>query len=416
VNREIFQKLRGILVKFYPEEPRVQRVIHDADIDSSRIHFGTDSQSIWHSVLTEAEKMGRVDELLRVVEIDYGTSQEFRAVYDHYYHSIGKSGYGQTSHRGFAAHIDITKLKFSDRKQECDLFHRILCHESLYRGLIIHSNGQSRAGKSTLLTMFDRMCQATTLPWPTTAKFFDARRIISWQEILDSTVKSLGETHFPNYLQLRSGSEDSRRESEIRHFSGAPVMINRTFTNQFEGVVHSGLGDTKSGHSETIGYRISAMPEWGLSEHSSFIVRETRQQLTRTFLRELNNLPEKRQVVWLIDTAENLGPENRDWVEDIFWEISEANTQRLILVVAGKEQLLADHPAWSMYVQKLPIAFTVDVVAEIVATISPDWDQSQIQTLARTFYRAAKGDPMMIMMQIDIFIEEQGIVYGEPRI
>ena len=78
--------------------------------------------------------------------------------------------------------IDISKLKFSDRKHECEIFRRILHRQIPYRGLIVHSNGQSRAGKSTLLTMFRRMCQDTTLPWRTTDKFFDSRLFIIWQE------------------------------------------------------------------------------------------------------------------------------------------------------------------------------------------------------------------------------------------
>ena len=309
--------------------------------------------------------------------------------------------------------IDISKLKFSDRKHECEIFRRILHRQIPYRGLIVHSNGQSRAGKSTLLTMFRRMCQDTTLPWRTTDKFFDARRFISWQEILDSTVTSLGEANFANYLQLRSGSGDSRKSGNMRQTGALSAVLTSTPSHQVDDLAHNSASDNKSGQSETIDRSISTMQENRFITDTPVNLKETRQQLTRTFLRELNNLPEQHQVVWLIDTAENLSPETHDWLDDLFWEIGESTTQRLILVVAGKEKLLSFHPAWSMYVQEIPIAFTVDVIGEIVSTILPNWDRADIQPLARTIYRVGKGDPMTIMMNIDIFIEEQGIVYGE---
>ncbi len=406
VNREIVQKLREIFAEFYPEEPHIRRIIYDADIDSSRITFGVDAQSVWHAVLMEAQHVERVEELLRVVGKNYGDTQKFRAICDQYYHSIGKSRDDQTSHHRLATHIDIDKLKFSDRKWECELFRQILHRESLYRGLIIHSNGQSQAGKSILLAMFKRICETTTPPWSTTPKLFDARQFITWQEILDRTVTALGEAYFPNYLQMRSGIGDSRYETEARYSSGSSFAIDSSNTSQVESLPNSGSGDAKSGHHS------SPMLEGRLSPDNAIAIKDTRQQLTSAFLRELNSLPEHRQVVWLIDTAEKLEMETRRWVEDIFGEISESNTQRLILVVASKEPLLTFHPAWEMYVHQFPIAYTVDIVEAIYAAVMPNWDQTTRRNLANMTYRIANGDPIRIKQELDNFIKEQWLAYG----
>lgn len=71
-NRHDTRRLRHCLVKFYPDELSIRRVLADAKIAAKRIRFGDSADNIWQAVLTEAEHSGRLDALLDVVRREYG--------------------------------------------------------------------------------------------------------------------------------------------------------------------------------------------------------------------------------------------------------------------------------------------------------------------------------------------------------
>ena len=50
------RRLRHHLARLYPDEANIRRVLADAGIEAMRIPFGTSVETVWHSVLTEAEK------------------------------------------------------------------------------------------------------------------------------------------------------------------------------------------------------------------------------------------------------------------------------------------------------------------------------------------------------------------------
>lgn len=91
MSQQYLIELRTALVELYPDDASIRRVAADAGIHSSRIAFTAIAVNAWHSLLTEAEKVGRVNVLLGVVENEYRDNKEFREACAAYRQAADKS-------------------------------------------------------------------------------------------------------------------------------------------------------------------------------------------------------------------------------------------------------------------------------------------------------------------------------------
>lgn len=69
-------RLRSILADLYPDEASTRRIIADAGFMAGQIAFSPRALDTWHSILTEANKTGKVDRLFEVVLSEYGSNQQ----------------------------------------------------------------------------------------------------------------------------------------------------------------------------------------------------------------------------------------------------------------------------------------------------------------------------------------------------
>lgn len=94
VKTEIITKLRDVLVTLYPDDSSIRRVIHDSGLNLSHIDLNSTPINTWHSILTEAEKSGRVDALLGVAKSksEYGDNEKLRDACDAYHQSASQTG------------------------------------------------------------------------------------------------------------------------------------------------------------------------------------------------------------------------------------------------------------------------------------------------------------------------------------
>jgi hypothetical protein len=90
MNQTIFVDLRACLAKLYPDEYSIRRITADAGLDAWRIIFNSTPINNWHSILTEANKLTRIDALLDVVDREYGGNQEFQTTCVAYRRSKGQ--------------------------------------------------------------------------------------------------------------------------------------------------------------------------------------------------------------------------------------------------------------------------------------------------------------------------------------
>lgn len=91
MESEVLAKLRNVLAKLYPDEASMRRISHDAGLDLTRVALNSSATNNWHSVLIEAEKLGRVNALLTVVKQEYRSNQEFLDAYNAYHHSTSQT-------------------------------------------------------------------------------------------------------------------------------------------------------------------------------------------------------------------------------------------------------------------------------------------------------------------------------------
>jgi len=79
-----FSNLRNILAQLYPDEASTRRVAHDAGLSATRISFSAIAINTWHTILTEAENVNKVDALLDVVLEEYGDNPALHSTYEAY--------------------------------------------------------------------------------------------------------------------------------------------------------------------------------------------------------------------------------------------------------------------------------------------------------------------------------------------
>ncbi|MEZ4866679.1 MAG: CHAT domain-containing protein [Caldilineaceae bacterium] len=70
MDRTIRIKLRKLLVELYEDSRKIRQIISDADLNAGRINLGGSADNIWHDVLTEAEKVSKVDQLIETIRAD----------------------------------------------------------------------------------------------------------------------------------------------------------------------------------------------------------------------------------------------------------------------------------------------------------------------------------------------------------
>lgn len=88
----MFVTLRDILVELYPDEASARRIVDDAGLDSALISFSTHAKNNWHMILTEADKHGKVEDLLAIALGEYGENPELRNACEANRKLVGQGG------------------------------------------------------------------------------------------------------------------------------------------------------------------------------------------------------------------------------------------------------------------------------------------------------------------------------------
>lgn len=307
------------------------------------------------------------------------------------------------------------ELRFSDRKKECGLFSQILCCQTSIRGLIMHSEGKGAVGKSTLLMMFQDMCGVSDLSVPSYPLYFTAARLVKWQTILDASVDALGHAFFRKFTALRKAYDTAIKRGPITPRAGSgPTHIHQEthFHSPVTGPLHAGSGNIEMGKPESVTPDAARLSSSEYPTEPVMSYDQIREYLTTVFLQELVRIPDPLQIVWLVDTAEMLGEEEKAWLTEMFWQIVEGKADRLVLVVAGKEKLRCE-PQWMAKVKEMPVSnFTEDIIVEILLDIWPaDTDTRLHRGLARQLVDKCDGRPLEVRMEIESILGVEGEAY-----
>lgn len=68
---EALRALRAVLVGLYQDRDSIRRVVDDAGVNTAQINFQGAPADIWHSVLLEADKSGRIGSIVQTATDEY---------------------------------------------------------------------------------------------------------------------------------------------------------------------------------------------------------------------------------------------------------------------------------------------------------------------------------------------------------
>lgn len=68
---ELHRRIRSLLAYLYSDETSAKRIASDAGIDPRRIDFSGKANDIWQSIVAEAEKSGKLQDLLSIAHAEY---------------------------------------------------------------------------------------------------------------------------------------------------------------------------------------------------------------------------------------------------------------------------------------------------------------------------------------------------------
>jgi len=81
-------QLRDAIADLYPTEADARRMTTQAGLDTGRIEFSGKAISIWHSILEEAEKLGKVDPVIRAATAEHPANVPLLAAAVAYYQEV----------------------------------------------------------------------------------------------------------------------------------------------------------------------------------------------------------------------------------------------------------------------------------------------------------------------------------------
>ncbi|MEZ4731509.1 MAG: effector-associated domain EAD1-containing protein [Caldilineaceae bacterium] len=242
MNQKIFRDLLRALAYIYPDPQSIYRVSADAGIDLQRIDFNTNMSKLWHSVLVEAENTGRIDDLLRVVEDEYGSNWEFQRVTDAYRRSTGVTDRPELDSteekRRLAEEIQARRLEADIRTLEeaktvdtiRNIYHTFAASELI-------------DPVSTLLRRFSRISQDVDTALRQESNYNQRQVLTSVQDRLDSLLMEISRTSERAAFRFRPIAAQWRlvintyirelaKAAELRQEIDSPYITGVPLTNQ----------------------------------------------------------------------------------------------------------------------------------------------------------------------------------------
>ena len=150
--------LRDAFAELYPDELDIRRLVVEAELNLLQITFNTTAVNMWHSVMTEAEKVRRIDALIWVVKRYYPTNPTLRQVCNAYWRATGK-----LDENTIQSHLVDTLRQNGDPLMNCrnemDAFYELLDNGSTAQRAIL-LQGDHGCGKTRLLTEYRRLAEA----------------------------------------------------------------------------------------------------------------------------------------------------------------------------------------------------------------------------------------------------------------
>ncbi len=214
--------LRDAFAELYQDELDVRRLVAEAELNLLQITFNATAVNMWHSVMTEAEKVSGIDALIWVVKRYYPTNPTFRQACNAYWRATGQLEQNNT--QGYLIEtLRQGREPLMNCVQEMAAFHELLDNGSTIQRAILLQGGHG-CGKTRLLTEYQRLAEARGYK----AVHFDLGRQLSVEQCLTRLMNNCAEP--PGFTDLAKSLRKKMPESLSRQ-ADWHLELTRAFFN-----------------------------------------------------------------------------------------------------------------------------------------------------------------------------------------
>ena len=309
---------------------------------------------------------------------------------------------------------------FTDMDPLRGMFKDFVSAEKLPKRLIV-LHGVGGVGKSSLLRMFRLHCKSEKIP-VALASGDDAKSVLDvitrWMEDLkEDGVKfsSLYKT-LESYRAIQAKVEDQARKSQNKVADIAGKAASKTAEAAGGALLGAAIGSIVPGVGTAIGgmvgsavggMGVEALTDWlrGFLDKSSIdLLLDPAKKLTSDFLEDLAKAAEKKRIVLLLNTYEQMSA-LEDWVGEVAQKIHPNG----LMVIAGRK--LPDwNRVWSGWMMNAQVEelkpMTEDIMRQLIrryyATMrGGEPDPAQVEAIIKF----ARGLPMVVTSAVQLWVK-----------
>jgi len=314
------------------------------------------------------------------------------------------------------SYVDINLLDyFTDVEHLRGIFKEYCAATSLpKRMIVIHGGGG--VGKSSLLRMFCIYCKSEKIPF-TLASGSDRKSafeiITRWMDDLDAygvKFSSLSKT-MRTYRSIQVKMDDQAKK--LQKTSNA---VSKTAETVGGGLLGAAFGSVVPGVGTAIGGALGgvvsgmgaeALTDWlqgFLTKPDIDLLLDPANRLTTDFLADLTKFAEKKRIVLLLDTYEQMS-ELENWVVDVVQKLH----PNVLMVVAGREL-----PKWNSMWQEWMMSAQIEELKPMTEEIMHELINRYYATLrggkpdpaqVKAITSFARGLPIVVTSAVQLWVE-----------
>jgi tetratricopeptide (TPR) repeat protein len=309
---------------------------------------------------------------------------------------------------------------FTDMERPRDMFRNFVSAEKLPKRLIVF-HGVGGVGKSSLLRMFRLHCKSENIP-VALASGDEAKSVLDivtqWTEDLkgDGIKFSALNKTLASYRAIQAKVEDQVKKSQNKVADIASKAASKTAETAGGALLGAAIGSVIPGVGTAIGGALGsvvsgmgaeALVDWlreFLTKPDIDLLRDPAKKLSEDFLEDIAKTAEKKRIVLLLDTFEQMSA-LEDWVGETAQKIH----PNVLMVIAGRK--LPDwNRVWSSWMMNAQVEelkpMTEGVMRELIHRYYATMRGGQPDSVqVEAIIRFARGLPMVVTSAVQLWVK-----------
>ena len=309
---------------------------------------------------------------------------------------------------------------FTDMERPRDMFKNFVSAEKLPKRLIVF-HGVGGVGKSSLLRMFRLHCKSENIP-VALASGDDAKSVLDvitrWTEdFKENGIKFLALSKtLESYRAIEAKVEDQVKKSQNKVADIASKAASKTAETAGGALLGAAIGSVIPGVGTAIGGALGgvvsgmgaeALVDWlrgFLTKPDIDLLLDPAKKLSEDFLKDVAKTAEKKRIVLLLDTFEQMSA-LEDWVGETAQKIH----PNILMIIAGRK--LPDwNRVWSSWMMNAQVEelkpMTEGVMRELIHRYYATMRGGQPDSMqVEAIIRFARGLPMVVTSAVQLWVK-----------